>query len=108
MATVEVLLSKSSEACQWMVQYLVSPEGREITRFASFICRRIRDVEHVFSSPKFIILHLFHLTISHCNCLRKHCVSVNILVGLWPRVHDCGLFITVPVICDTSMAACPF
>lgn len=33
MATVEVLLSKSSDACQWMVQYLVSPEGREITRF---------------------------------------------------------------------------
>lgn len=32
MATVEVLLSKSSEACQWMVQYLVGPEGREITR----------------------------------------------------------------------------
>lgn len=32
MATVEVLLSKSREACQWMVQYLVSPEGREITR----------------------------------------------------------------------------
>ncbi|TRY60346.1 hypothetical protein DNTS_013678, partial [Danionella cerebrum] len=29
-ATVEVLLSKSSEACQWMVQYLVAPEGREI------------------------------------------------------------------------------
>lgn len=38
MATVEVLLSKSSEACQWMVQYLVSPEGREITRFVSAIC----------------------------------------------------------------------
>lgn len=32
MATVEVLLSKSREACQWMVQYLVGPEGREITR----------------------------------------------------------------------------
>lgn len=32
MATVEVLLSKSCEACQWMVQYLVGPEGREITR----------------------------------------------------------------------------
>lgn len=39
MATVEVLLSKSSDACQWMVQYLVSPEGREITRFVSSICR---------------------------------------------------------------------
>lgn len=32
MATVEVLLSKSCEACQWMVQYLVGQEGREITR----------------------------------------------------------------------------
>lgn len=32
MATVEVLLSKSSEACQWMVQYLVGPEGREIVK----------------------------------------------------------------------------
>lgn len=32
MATVEVLLSKSCEACRWMVQYLVGPEGREITR----------------------------------------------------------------------------
>lgn len=32
MATVEVLLSKSREACQWMVQYLVGQEGREITR----------------------------------------------------------------------------
>lgn len=32
MAAVEVLLSKSSEACQWMVQYLVGPEGREIIR----------------------------------------------------------------------------
>nr|XP_023674608.1 ubiquitin carboxyl-terminal hydrolase 24 isoform X1 [Paramormyrops kingsleyae] len=31
-ATVEVLLSKSSESCQWMVQYLVSPEGREISK----------------------------------------------------------------------------
>ncbi|KAK7150579.1 hypothetical protein R3I93_011730 [Phoxinus phoxinus] len=31
-ATVEVLLSKSSEACKWMVQYLVSPEGREIIK----------------------------------------------------------------------------
>lgn len=32
MAAVEVLLSKSSEACQWMVQFLVGPEGREIIR----------------------------------------------------------------------------
>ncbi|MEQ2206570.1 hypothetical protein XENOCAPTIV_000090 [Xenoophorus captivus] len=32
MAAVEVLLSKSSEACQWMVHFLVGPEGREIIR----------------------------------------------------------------------------
>lgn len=38
MATVEVLLSKSSEACQWMVQYLVGPEGREITRSGFCFC----------------------------------------------------------------------
>lgn len=50
MATVEVLLSKSSEACQWMVQYLVSPEGREITRFVRFIRRSIRDLGHLFKS----------------------------------------------------------
>lgn len=50
MATVEVLLSKSSEACQWMVQYLVSPEGREITRFVSLICGSIRDLGHLFRS----------------------------------------------------------
>ncbi len=31
-AIMEVLLSKSSEACQWMVQYLVAPEGREIIK----------------------------------------------------------------------------
>lgn len=36
-ATVEVLLSKSSEACQWMVQYLVAPEGREIIKWASYL-----------------------------------------------------------------------
>lgn len=36
MATVEVLLTKSCEACQWMVQYLVGPEGREMTRSVLF------------------------------------------------------------------------
>ena len=36
MATVDVLLSKSSEACQWMVHYLVGPEGREITRSVKY------------------------------------------------------------------------
>ncbi|KAF3835080.1 hypothetical protein F7725_027638 [Dissostichus mawsoni] len=42
MATVEVLLTKSSEACQWMAQYLVGPEGREITS--------VREVRVVFAS----------------------------------------------------------
>ncbi|XP_035031705.1 ubiquitin carboxyl-terminal hydrolase 24 isoform X5 [Hippoglossus stenolepis] len=46
MATVDVLLSKSSEACQWMVQYLVGPEGREITRVCLLECsmREVRVV----------------------------------------------------------------
>ncbi|XP_062250884.1 ubiquitin carboxyl-terminal hydrolase 24 isoform X5 [Platichthys flesus] len=46
MATVEVLLNKSSEACQWMVQYLVGPEGREITRVCLLECsmREVRVV----------------------------------------------------------------
>uniref|UniRef100_A0A3P8T208 Ubiquitin carboxyl-terminal hydrolase 24 n=1 Tax=Amphiprion percula TaxID=161767 RepID=A0A3P8T208_AMPPE len=49
MATVEVLLSKSSEACQWMVQYLVGPEGREITRVCLLECS-IREVRVVVAS----------------------------------------------------------
>ncbi|KAM7388544.1 hypothetical protein PAMP_024711 [Pampus punctatissimus] len=46
MATVEVLLSKSSEACQWMVQYLVGSEGREITRVCLLECS-VREVRMV-------------------------------------------------------------
>eukprot|EP00064_Thunnus_orientalis_P006179 superscaffoldBa00000632_g6195 len=49
MATVEVLLSKSSEACQWMVQYLVGPEGREITRVCLLECS-VREVRLVVAS----------------------------------------------------------
>uniref|UniRef100_A0A3B4VJU6 Ubiquitin carboxyl-terminal hydrolase 24 n=1 Tax=Seriola dumerili TaxID=41447 RepID=A0A3B4VJU6_SERDU len=49
MATVEVLLSKSSEACQWMVQYLVGPEGREITRVCLLECS-VREVRVVVAS----------------------------------------------------------
>uniref|UniRef100_H3DJS3 ubiquitinyl hydrolase 1 n=1 Tax=Tetraodon nigroviridis TaxID=99883 RepID=H3DJS3_TETNG len=49
MATVEVLLSKSCEACQWMVQYLVSPEGREITRVCLLECG-VREVRVVVAS----------------------------------------------------------
>ncbi|XP_068174640.1 ubiquitin carboxyl-terminal hydrolase 24 isoform X2 [Antennarius striatus] len=49
MATVDVLLSKSSEACQWMVQYLVGPEGREITRVCLLECS-VREVRIVVAS----------------------------------------------------------
>ncbi|XP_076009075.1 ubiquitin carboxyl-terminal hydrolase 24 isoform X3 [Genypterus blacodes] len=49
MATVEVLLTKSSEACQWMVQYLVGPEGREITRVCLLECG-VREVRAVVAS----------------------------------------------------------
>uniref|UniRef100_A0A3Q4AJ23 Ubiquitin carboxyl-terminal hydrolase 24 n=1 Tax=Mola mola TaxID=94237 RepID=A0A3Q4AJ23_MOLML len=49
MATVEVLLSKSSEACQWMVQYLVGSEGREITRVCLLECT-LREVRVVVAS----------------------------------------------------------
>ncbi|KAJ0032236.1 hypothetical protein NQD34_002317 [Periophthalmus magnuspinnatus] len=49
MATVEVLLSKSSEACQWMVQYLVSTEGREIIRVCLLECS-VREVRVVVAS----------------------------------------------------------
>uniref|UniRef100_A0A8C6PJW9 Ubiquitin carboxyl-terminal hydrolase 24 n=1 Tax=Nothobranchius furzeri TaxID=105023 RepID=A0A8C6PJW9_NOTFU len=49
MAAVEVLLSKSSEACQWMVQYLVGPEGREIIRVCLLECS-VREVRMVVSS----------------------------------------------------------
>ncbi|KAM9385228.1 ubiquitin carboxyl-terminal hydrolase 24 isoform 3-T3 [Pholidichthys leucotaenia] len=49
MATVEVVLSKSSEACQWMVQYLVRPEGREIIRVCLLECS-VREVRVVVAS----------------------------------------------------------
>ncbi|TKS74904.1 Ubiquitin carboxyl-terminal hydrolase 24 [Collichthys lucidus] len=49
MATVEVLLSKSCEACQWIVQYLVGPEGREITRVCLLECS-VREVRVVVAS----------------------------------------------------------
>uniref|UniRef100_A0A3Q2VTY4 Ubiquitin carboxyl-terminal hydrolase 24 n=1 Tax=Haplochromis burtoni TaxID=8153 RepID=A0A3Q2VTY4_HAPBU len=49
MATVEVLLSKSSEACQWMVQYLVGPEGREIVKVCLLECS-VREVRVVVAS----------------------------------------------------------
>uniref|UniRef100_A0A8C1F1V4 Ubiquitin carboxyl-terminal hydrolase 24 n=1 Tax=Cyprinus carpio carpio TaxID=630221 RepID=A0A8C1F1V4_CYPCA len=48
-ATVEVLLSKSSEACQWMVQYLVAPEGREIIKICLLECS-VREVRIVVAT----------------------------------------------------------
>ncbi|XP_056271460.1 ubiquitin carboxyl-terminal hydrolase 24 isoform X7 [Pseudoliparis swirei] len=49
MATVEVLLSKSCEACQWLVQYLSGPEGREMTRICLLECS-VREVRVVVAS----------------------------------------------------------
>uniref|UniRef100_A0A671LMJ9 Ubiquitin carboxyl-terminal hydrolase 24 n=1 Tax=Sinocyclocheilus anshuiensis TaxID=1608454 RepID=A0A671LMJ9_9TELE len=48
-ATVEVLLSKSSEACQWMVQYLVAPEGRELIKICLLECS-VREVRVVVAT----------------------------------------------------------
>ncbi|XP_036376810.1 ubiquitin carboxyl-terminal hydrolase 24 isoform X2 [Megalops cyprinoides] len=47
--TVEVLLSKSSEACQWMVQYLVGPEGRETIKICLLECS-VREVRVVVAT----------------------------------------------------------
>ncbi|CDQ73523.1 unnamed protein product [Oncorhynchus mykiss] len=49
MTTVEVLLSKSSEACHWMAQYLVGPEGREITKVCLLECG-VREVRVVVAA----------------------------------------------------------
>ncbi|CAL8307093.1 unnamed protein product [Lota lota] len=49
MTTVEVLLSKSSVACAWMLQYLVGPEGREISRVCLLECS-LREVRVVVAS----------------------------------------------------------
>ncbi|KAG7316677.1 hypothetical protein KOW79_020218 [Hemibagrus wyckioides] len=48
-ATVEMLLSKSSEACRWMVQYLVAAEGREIIKNCLLECN-VREVRVVVAS----------------------------------------------------------
>uniref|UniRef100_A0A671MWM0 Ubiquitin carboxyl-terminal hydrolase 24 n=1 Tax=Sinocyclocheilus anshuiensis TaxID=1608454 RepID=A0A671MWM0_9TELE len=48
-ATMEGLLSKSSEACQWMVQYLVAPEGREIIKICLLECS-VREVRVVVAT----------------------------------------------------------
>lgn len=31
-ATIDALLSKSIDACQWLVEYFVGPEGRELVK----------------------------------------------------------------------------
>ncbi|TSK58130.1 Ubiquitin carboxyl-terminal hydrolase 24 [Bagarius yarrelli] len=48
-ATVEMLLSKSNEACRWMVQYLVGTEGREIIKNCLLECN-VREVRVVVAS----------------------------------------------------------
>ncbi|XP_043941443.1 ubiquitin carboxyl-terminal hydrolase 24 [Protopterus annectens] len=41
--TIEMLLSKSSEACQWLVKYLIGPEGKELLKIFLLECS-VRDV----------------------------------------------------------------
>lgn len=71
-ATVEVLLSKSSEACQWMVQYLVSPEGREIIKWVRKMSRSI------FNMPEFVNMNMLYSTNKLSNeslwvsCMESH------------------------------------
>ncbi|XP_029106559.1 ubiquitin carboxyl-terminal hydrolase 24 isoform X1 [Scleropages formosus] len=48
-ATVEMLLSKSSEACQWMVRYLVAPEGRETSKIC-LLESSVREVRVVVAT----------------------------------------------------------
>ncbi|XP_053549190.1 ubiquitin carboxyl-terminal hydrolase 24 [Bombina bombina] len=44
-ATIEALVSKSYEACQWLVEYFVGPEGRELVRVFLLECcvREVRS-----------------------------------------------------------------
>lgn len=58
MAAVEVLLSKSSEACQWMVQYLVGPEGREIIRSEFIILLFCEIFDHKIENFLSLLLKL--------------------------------------------------
>ncbi|KAM9326707.1 ubiquitin carboxyl-terminal hydrolase 24 [Gastrophryne carolinensis] len=37
-ATIDALVSKSCEACQWLVEYLVGPEGRELVKVFLLEC----------------------------------------------------------------------
>ncbi|EHA99013.1 Ubiquitin carboxyl-terminal hydrolase 24 [Heterocephalus glaber] len=42
-ATIEALLSKSFDACQWLVEYLISSEGRELIKIFLLECS-VREV----------------------------------------------------------------
>nr|XP_025960692.1 ubiquitin carboxyl-terminal hydrolase 24 [Dromaius novaehollandiae] len=42
-ATIDALLSKSIDACQWLVEYLVGPEGRELVKTFLLECS-VREV----------------------------------------------------------------
>uniref|UniRef100_A0A8D0HGX1 Ubiquitin carboxyl-terminal hydrolase 24 n=1 Tax=Sphenodon punctatus TaxID=8508 RepID=A0A8D0HGX1_SPHPU len=42
-ATIDMLLSKSVDACQWLVEYLVGPEGRELVKTSLLECS-VREV----------------------------------------------------------------
>ncbi|XP_051788643.1 ubiquitin carboxyl-terminal hydrolase 24 isoform X2 [Erpetoichthys calabaricus] len=48
-ATIENLLSKSSQACQWLIEYLVSCEGRELIKICLLECS-VREVRGVVAT----------------------------------------------------------
>ncbi|MBN3302267.1 UBP24 hydrolase, partial [Amia calva] len=47
--TIEVLLSKSNEACQWMMEYLVGSEGRELIKIC-LLESSVREVRVVVAT----------------------------------------------------------
>lgn len=67
MATVEVLLSKSSEACHWMVQYLVGPEGREITK-SVFVRQLLKTHSYSFYYTLIILIIFIYLSLCYLGC----------------------------------------
>ncbi|XP_015211244.2 ubiquitin carboxyl-terminal hydrolase 24 isoform X3 [Lepisosteus oculatus] len=48
-ATIEVLLSKSNEACKWMIEYLVGSEGRELVKIC-LLESSVREVRVVVAT----------------------------------------------------------
>lgn len=129
MATVEVLLSKSSEACQWMVQYLVGPEGREIVRWvlsgqrSCHIMFFVTNLKHY--KDESLNVHLCRIGLSTfvwwyfnaawiAEMTEDSCVSflhLPSVCGCFSRgsagFDQCSIFVAVPVICDTSDSAAP-